>query len=505
MRGTYRMNNRISSARPRKARPQSAKTGVINLTDLMRIQREIIPSINEEKNRRLYEQKLKENSNAHILKFKGDGIRIDTNNLGYYYDKIKNEYIDEELRKRQIDEIEKEFFKNEKKTVNDRAKKIAFQNQDDIKEFRSKMLVSDCMNERKYQQEIKNLQKATNDFIEEKFHQQDLENMARYDQKEKEKNDLLKKKKEEQMRIINEQMDEAKLKKMHEYQEKCLEGFLMNQDYLDGLKADELKAEEEKERKQKLKEEFIRENEEAKVRKKNRKLQEIEEDRKIEEFRAQKDRLEEIKKKKAEEILKRQQNERQKMIDKQYEQLLNMKKKEEKILDKHKKEDEEKRMLEEKKRLDRLNKMKREMEEDRKEQMAQKERLKMQQKKDDNNFLDNWKMRMKQLERDEKEEYQNKRQRNKETQIYQLNQMKEKKDKELGKKEKDKMISDDTEKMLKKEKDEYMEYVLGWVDIYKKQGKDITPLMIEINKYRRRNNLNTEFEVKSKSKYNQIQ
>ena len=79
------------------------------------------------------------------------------------------------------------------------------------------------------------------------------------------------------------------------------------------------------------------------------------------------------------------------------------------------------------------------------------------------------------------------------------------KDKELGKKEKDKMISDDTEKMLKKEKDEYMEYVLGWVDIYKKQGKDITPLMIEINKYRRRNNLNTEFEVKSKSKYNQVQ
>ena len=57
--------------------------------------------------------------------------------------------------------------------------------------------------------------------------------------------------------------------------------------------------------------------------------------------------------------------------------------------------------------------------------------------------------------------------------------------------------------MLKKEKDEYMEYVLGWVDIYKQQGKDITPLMIEINKYRRRNNLNTEYEIKSKSKYEQ--
>ena len=39
-----------------------------------------------------------------------------------------------------------------------------------------------------------------------------------------------------------------------------------------------------------------------------------------------------------------------------------------------------------------------------------------------------------------------------------------------------------------------MEYVLGWVEIYRQQGKDITPLMIEINKYRRRNHLNKDFE-----------
>ena len=68
-------------------------------------------------------------------------------------------------------------------------------------------------------------------------------------------------------------------------------------------------------------------------------------------------------------------------------------------------------------------------------------------------------------------------------------------------KEKEKDINENTAKMLKKEKDEYMEYVLGWVEIYKQQGKDITPLMIEINKYRRRNHLNKEYEIRSKSKY----
>ena len=339
-----------TSSTKRPSRPKSARTGFINLSDLMRIQREIIPSINEEKNRKLYDQKLKEKSEAHILNFKGEGLRVDKNSLGYYNDRIKNQYINEEMRKRKIDEIEKEFAMNEKRTVNDRAKKMIFQNLDDIKNFRAKMLLSDCMNERKYQQEIKRLQKATNDMIEEKYLEQSLENLEKYDAKEKAKNDLLKKKKNEQVKIINEQMEEAKIKRLKEFQEKEIEGFMARQDYLDGVKEDEIKAEQEKERKNKLRDEFIQGNEEAKLRKKKRMLKEIEDEKKREEFRLEKDRLEEVKKKKAEEILKRQQNERQKMIDRQYEYLLGLQKKEEKILEKQKKEEDERIELEEKKK-----------------------------------------------------------------------------------------------------------------------------------------------------------
>ena len=495
------MTSQYTSNTKKKARPKSAKMGFINLTDLMRIQREIIPSINEEKNRQLYNQKLKEKSEAHILNFKGEGLRVDKHSLGYYNDRIKNQYINEELRKRKIDEIEKEFAMNEKKTINDRAKKIIFQNLDDIKNFRGKMLLSDCMNERKYQQEIKRLQKATNDMVEEKYYEQSLENMEKYDKKEKAKKDLLNKKKKEQIKIINEQIEDAKIKKLQEYQEKEIEGFMARQDYLDGVKEDQLKAEQEKQRKNKLRDEFIQGNEEAKISKKNRMLKEIEDEKRREEFRLQKDRLEEVKKKKAEEIMKRQQNERQKMIDRQYEYLLGLQKKEEKILEKQKKEEDEKQELEEKIKKEKFEKMKKEMEDDRKEQMAQKIKIKNQKKIDDNNFLDSWKVRMKQLEQDEKEEKLNKFQRNKEIQNYQVNQMKDKKNKEIIRKEKEKNINEETAKMLKKEKDEYMEYVLGWVEIYRQQGKDITPLMIEINKYRRRNHLNKDFEIKSKSKY----
>ena len=230
------MTSQYISSKKKSARPKSAKIGFINLTDLMRIQKEIIPSINEEKNRQLYNQKLKEKSEAHILNFKGEGLRVDKNSLGYYNDRIKNQYINEELRKRKIDEIEKEFALNEKKTINDRAKKIIFQNLDDIKNFRGKMLLSDCMNERKYQQEIKRLQKATNDMVEEKYYEQSLENMEKYDKKEQAKKDLLNKKKKEQIKIINEQIEDAKIKRLQEYQEKEIEGFMARQDYLDGVR-----------------------------------------------------------------------------------------------------------------------------------------------------------------------------------------------------------------------------------------------------------------------------
>jgi len=60
MGGSYRMN-RPATGKKKGPRPQSARTCVINLKDLMRIQREIIPTINEARNRLLYDQKLKEN------------------------------------------------------------------------------------------------------------------------------------------------------------------------------------------------------------------------------------------------------------------------------------------------------------------------------------------------------------------------------------------------------------------------------------------------------------
>jgi len=82
------------------------------------------------------------------------------------------------------------------------------------------------------------------------------------------------------MRIINEQMQEAKFRRIKDNQEKEIEAFMARQHYLDGVKEGEIKAEKERERKNKLKEEFIKGKEEAKVRKRNKIPQEIEDEKK---------------------------------------------------------------------------------------------------------------------------------------------------------------------------------------------------------------------------------
>jgi hypothetical protein len=129
------------------------------------------------------------------------------------------------------------------------------------------------------------------------------------------------------------------------------------------------------------------------------------------------------------------------------------------------------------------------MEENRKLKRKQNEEKKLKQKKEDQEFIDNWKDRMKQLERDEKEEKMEMKKRNKELAEFQKSQFAEKKKKAV---DEFKKITDRaylTEKMIKDEEDDYMEYVMRWVEQYKKEGKDIKPLIIEINKWRKRHGM----------------
>ena len=119
----------------------------------------------------------------------------------------------------------------------------------------------------------------------------------------------------------------------------------------------------------------------------------------------------------------------------------------------------------------------------------EKEEEKLRIKKEEKEFVDTWKKRMEQLNKDEQEEKRDVRNRNKEVAMFQIKQMNDKKDKAMKIKEHDVELAKTTKVLLKDEHDDYFEYVNEWIKEYQKQGKDITPLLLEIKRYKKRNNI----------------
>ena len=465
---------KTSSRRPR--------TATINLSDFMRIQNEIIPSKNAAVERKNYDEKLKTASRAHILNFPDSKVKN-------FNEKQKEKFLRDEMRKRQIDQIEREYQQREKNLVNMRAKKINFENQDDIKSFHSQLLVSDCLNERRFQEDIKRQKKQMEDNLNKRYHEMEIEKMREYDKNEELKKQKEEMKKRERMQIIDDQIKEMKFKRLQDYQEKEVEGILMKAEIEKNLEEDKKKEEEIKKNQKFQMEEFVKANEALQQKKKEKIEKEKEEDRKIELYAMKKEKLEDLKKKVAKENFDRKQAERQKMIDAQIKNLAEIKQNQERILEKQVKEAEEKKEKEEEIKKQRYDKLFKEMQENRELKRKQNQEKKLKQKKEDLAFMDSWKDRMKQLERDEKEEQMQIKKRNKELAEFQKSQYAEKKKKAV---DEFKKITDRayvTEKMIKDEEDDYMEYVMRWVEQYKREGKDIKPLIIEINKWRKRHGM----------------
>ena len=465
-----------------KTSTRRPRTATINLSDFMRIQNEIIPSKNAIVERKNYDEKLKNASRAHILNFPDSKVKN-------FNEKQKEKFLRDEMRKRQIDQIEKEYQQREKNLVNMRAKKINFENQDDIKSFHSQLLVSDCLNERRFQQDIKRQKKEMEDNLNKRYHEMEIEKMREYDKNEELKKQKEEMKKKERMQIIDDQIKEMKFKRLQDYQEKEVEGVLMKAEIEKNLEEDKKKEEEIKKNQKFQMEEFIKANEALQQKKKEKIEKEKEEDRKIELYAMKKEKLEDLKKKVAKENFDRKQAERQKMIDAQIKNLAEIKKNQERIFEKQVKEAEEKKEREEEIKKQRYDKLFKEMQENRELKRKQNQEKKLKQKKEDLAFMDSWKDRMKQLERDEKEEQMQIKKRNKELAEFQRSQYAEKKKKAVDEFRKITDRAYATEKMIKDEEDDYMEYVMRWVEQYKREGKDIKPLIIEINKWRKRHGM----------------
>ena len=119
---------------------------------------------------------------------------------------------DEELERRRVDEVEFELQQAARLKVVERANRVAYQQQDIVKAFNSKLLMSDVMAERDVQKEIKLKKKEHEKRMEREWEELDKVKMEAFDEKVKEKLVAEYDRKVSNTRAISDQLHEFKMK-----------------------------------------------------------------------------------------------------------------------------------------------------------------------------------------------------------------------------------------------------------------------------------------------------
>lgn len=349
-------------------------------------------------------------------------------------------------------------------------------------------MYSDMLKERDYQKEIVERKREIKMKIEKTYFDMDIKKMGDYDRKEVEKKEIEMQKRIQRMNIINEQLQESKIKRIKDYQEKIVEGHMMKIATQKAIEEDKMKEEEIQRQKEKQREEFLIANEKLEKLKEEIREKEKEEERKIEQFAIKKQQLLDLKVKVEGDKFKEKQAQRQKLIDKQIEYLQQLKTKEEEILQKSIKEAEEKKQFQEKIKKERFDQQMKGIKEQREYVRKKRENEALQFKKEELEFVEDWKRKMNQLEADERKEKRLEKERNRNLFDYQQLQFLERK--KLAQKVfiQNNEDSYKTKYMLSKESDDFIAYAEMWIQEYHKQGKDITPLLLELKRYKKNSN-----------------
>ena len=457
----------------------------IALSDFIRIQNSISPLNTEIEERNAYEERLRRLSREKSKNW-NDSLE---KKKKIEYEMAKRRFLEEEKRRRLIDEQEKRYLDARENMIIQKAKEHLFHEQDAVKSFNSKLLFCDMIKERDFQKEIKDKKKEINNIIEKQFFDMNLKNMEENDKREAEKKKIEDEKILKRMNMINDQIKEMKIKKIQEYEDNLIEGEIMKIKMKKALE-DEVKERELREKKiQEQKEIFKKENEILIKEKEKLKMKEMEEDKKIEEFAKKKQELNDLRQKKEEEKMKKKLQERQKLIDAQFEYLQNLQKNEDEIIEKNVKISRDREKEEERIKKEKYDKWLNDINDFRVKTMKMKEEEKRKNKEDDIKYMIDYKIQMQKLKEEEIKEKLEKKQKERNLAEYQRLQTEEKR----------KLAMDDFAKLnqdayknlqrLDNENDDFIKYAEYHIQEYKKQGKNIHPLLIELKKYKQKYSL----------------
>ena len=454
----------------------------IALSDFIRIQNSIAPMNTEIEERHAYEERLRilsknksKNWNDSIEKKKK-----------MEYEMAKRRFLEEEKRKREIDEQEKKYFEARENMIIQKAKEQLFNEQDAVKSFNSKLALCDILKERDIQKEIKNRKKEINNIIEKQFFDMNKKNLEEFDKKQIEKKKIEDETRNKRMNMLNDQINEVKLKIIKNYEDNLIEGEIMKINMKKALE-EERKEKELREKKKKEQDEFYREeNKKLFLEKEKNKLKELEEEKKIEEFAKKKQELNELRLKKEEEKMKQKLEQRQKLIDRQFEYLQNLQKKENETIEKNMQKSNDKKQEEEKIKKEKLDKYLNEINKYREQAKQKKEEERKKILEEDIKYINDYNNRMEKLKEEDKIEKEMRKIKEKNLAEYQKLQYEEKRRQVM-----DEFVNlnKDAYKNLQRldnENDDFIRYAEHHIEEYKKQGKNILPLLIELKKYKQK-------------------
>ena len=454
----------------------------IALSDFIRIQNSISPINTEIEERNAYKERLRRLSKEKSKNW-NDSLE---KKKKMEYEMAKIHFLEEEKRRRLIDEQEKKYLDTRENMIIQKAKEHLFNEQDAVKSFNSKLLYSDMLKEREYQKEIKDRKKEINNIIEKQFFDMNKKNMEEQDKREISKKKIEDEKRTKRMNMLNDQIKEMKIKRIQEYEENLIEGELMKMNIKKALE-EEIKEKELREKKIKEQKEFyMKENEKLMKEKEKIKMKELEEEKKIEEFAKKKQALNDLRQKKEEEKMKKKLEERQKLIDAQFEYLQKLQKNEDEIIEKNVKISRDREKEEERIKKEKYDKWLKEIDDFRDQTMKIKAEEKRKNKEDDIKYMNDYKMQMQKLKEEEIKESQEKKEKQRNLAEYQMLQSEEKRKKAL---EDFAKLNHDAYKNLQRldnENDDFIKYAEYHIQEYKKQGKNIHPLLIELKKYKQK-------------------
>lgn len=394
-------------------------------------------------------------------------------------DRIKH-LEEEEIARRKIDAEEESYQMELRNQTIDAANKNIYESQDRVKAFKSKLMMCDMIEERKQQDKLKKKKAKMEGQIKKQWEELERQQLAEQDEKTRLQLEKEYKKKMDNAKDINNQLEEFKMSYIKNMQEEMLEGELLKKQVEEDLEKERQKELNRILNNKKLQDEQRVANDKLREIAEQIKQKELDEERQIEEFAKKKERLDKLRRDKEEQKFKEKQAERQKLIDRQIEYLQNKVSNEDRILNKQVNEAEQKaaQLFEEQEK--RKLAMKDAIERSRRQQIARRQAEKDAEAQEESEFKDYWKVRNQELQEAEALEKEEERLRNLELQEH-LKQQREAKAKiaeyEFRKEQK---AATKAQALIDQQEKHFYSYAEKAISDWKKEGKNVTPLILEL-------------------------